>query len=83
MVKVRYGSGPRFDPLLKEKGGWIAGEARGQDVEIAEAVIEALVEASQQISKRDLNPFKEQIGEILPNNLERNLWEHTNTKSSG
>ena len=72
-AKVRYGSGPRFDPLLEEKGGWIVGEARGQDAEMAEAVIEALVEASQQISERDLNPFKEQIGEILPSNLERNF----------
>ena len=45
-AKVRFGSGPRFDPLLEEKGGWIAGEARGQDVEMADVVIEALVEAS-------------------------------------
>ena len=72
-AKVRYESGPRFDPLLEEKGGWIAGEARGQDVGMLEAVIEALVEVSQQISERDLNPFKEQIGEILPSNLERNF----------
>ena len=72
-AKVRHGSGPRFDPLLEERGGWIAGEARGHDVEMAEAVMEALVEASQQISERDLNPFKEQIGEILPSNLERNF----------
>ena len=42
-------------------------------MEMAEAVIEALAEASQQISERDLNPFKEQIGEILPSNLERNF----------
>ena len=46
-AKVRYGSGPRFDPLLEEKGGWIVGEAREQDVEMTEEVIEALVEASQ------------------------------------
>ena len=74
-AKVRYGIGPRFDPLLEEeeKGGWIAGEARAQDVEMADAVIEALAEASQQISERDLNPFKEQIGEIFPSNLERNF----------
>ena len=38
-----------------------------------EAVIEVLVEASKQISGDQLNPFKEQAGEILPGNMERNF----------
>ena len=70
--KVRYGSGPRFDPMLEEKGGWVAGEGPRQDAEMTEAVIEILAEASQQIGG-DLNPFKGQCGEILPPNLERSF----------
>lgn len=58
---------------MKEKGGWIAGEARRQDIVMEDAVIEELVEASQQISRGDLNPFKEHIGEIHPVNLERSF----------
>lgn len=37
--KVRFGSGPRFDPMLEEKGGWVAGEGPRHDVEMGEAVI--------------------------------------------
>ena len=70
--KVRFGSGPRFDPMLEEKGGWVAGEGPRQDVEMAEAVIEILAEASQQ-NGEDVNPFKGQCGEILPPNLERSF----------
>ena len=29
--KVRFGGGPKFDPLLEEKGGWIVGEAQRHD----------------------------------------------------
>lgn len=68
--KIRYGSGPRLNPLLEERGGWIAGEAQKHDTEMADSVIEVMAEASQQIVG-DLNPFKEQLGEILPPNLER------------
>ena len=32
--KVRYGSGPRFDPLMEEKGGRISGDAPKYDVEM-------------------------------------------------
>ena len=71
--KVRFGGGPRFDPMLEEKGGWIAGEDPKRDEEMAVAVIEALAQASQQIWEGQLNPFKEQVGEILPTNLERNF----------
>lgn len=39
---------------------------------MAEAVIEVMAEASQ-TTMGDLNPFKEQYGEILPPNLERNF----------
>lgn len=71
--KVRYGNAPRFDPMMEEKGGWIAGEARRQDVVMEEAVLEELAEASQHIAKGNLNPFKGHSGEILPNNLERSF----------
>lgn len=70
--KVRYGSGLRFDPLLEERGGWIAGEAQKRHMEMADAVIEVMAEASQTILG-DLNPFKEEYGEILPSNLEKNF----------
>lgn len=58
--------------MLEEKGGWVAREGPRQDVEMADALIEVLAEASQQI-RGDLNPFKGQCGEILPSNLERNF----------
>ena len=45
-TKVRYGCAPRFDPMMEEKGGWIAGEARRTDVEMEDAVIEGMAEAS-------------------------------------
>ena len=72
-AKVRYGSGSRFDPMMEEKGGWIVGEAPKQDVEISEVEIKIIAEASQHISDGELNPFKEQVGEMLPTNLERNF----------
>lgn len=42
-------------------------------MEMPDVMIEVLVEASKQISGGDLNPFKEQTGEILPSNLGRNF----------
>ena len=42
-------------------------------MEMAEALIEGMVQQSQLISKGDLNPFKGQSGEILPLNLERSF----------
>ena len=71
--KVRYGNAPRFDPMMEERGGWIAGEAPRQDIEMEDAVIEGLAEASHQIVGVDLNPFKGHSGEILPSNLERSF----------
>lgn len=72
-AKVRFGNGPRFDPMMEERGGWIAREAPRQDIEMEEAVIEGLAEARHQISRGDLNPFKGHIGEILPSDLERSF----------
>ena len=70
--KIRHGSGPRFDPLLEERGRWIAGEAQKHDIEMADDVIGVMTQANQQIVG-DFNPFIEQFGEILPPNLERNF----------
>ena len=67
--KVRYGNASRFDPMMEERGGWIAGEASHQDIEMEDAMIEGLAEASHQILGGDLNPFKGHSGEILPSNL--------------
>lgn len=53
---------PRFDPMLEEKGGWIAGEDPKRDEEMAEAVFEVLAEASNHVHEGHLNPFKEQVG---------------------
>ena len=72
-AKVRYGTGPRFDPMMEERGRWKVGEAQQQDVAMPDAVIELMAEANNQISTDELNPFKEQIGEVLPPNLERNF----------
>jgi len=72
-TKVRYGGEPRFDPMLEERGGWVAGEGPKGDTVMSEAIIEVLAEASKQISGNQLNPFKEQYGEILPGKLERNF----------
>ena len=41
-AKVRYGVVIRFDPIMEERGGCIAGEAHRQDVEMSDAVIEIL-----------------------------------------
>ena len=72
-AKVRYGTGPRCDPMMEERGRWKVGEAQQQDVAMPDAVIDLMAEANNQISKGELNPFKEQIGEVLPPNLERNF----------
>ena len=71
--KVRYGYAPHFDPMMEEKGGWIAGETQRQDIEMEEAMIEGLAEASHQTSGGDLNPFQGHSGKILPSNLERSF----------
>ena len=71
--KVRYGNASRFDPMMEERGGWIAGEAPRHDIKMEDAVIEGLVEASQRIEGGDFNPFKGHSGEILPSNLERSF----------
>ena len=63
----------RFDPMLEERGGWVAGEGPKVDAVMSDVVIEVLAEASNQISRDLLNPFKEQVGEVLPTNLERNI----------
>lgn len=44
--KVRFGGGLRFDPLLKERGGGIAGEDPKRDEVMTEAVIEVLAKVS-------------------------------------
>ena len=49
-AKVRFGNAPRFDPMMEERGGWIAGEAPRQDIEMEDAVIEGLSKARHQIS---------------------------------
>ena len=59
--------------MLEERGGWVAGEGPKGDAVMSEAVIEVLAEASKQILGDQLNPFKEQAGEILPSNMERNF----------
>ena len=71
--KVRYGAGTRFDPMMEERGGWIAGEAQPQDAVMTDAVIEVLVEANQQIEGKNPNPFKGYKGEVLPSNMERSF----------
>ena len=59
--------------MLEEKGGWVTGEDPKRDEEMAEAVIEVLAQASNHVHEGQLNPFREQVGEILPTNLERNF----------
>ena len=59
--------------MLEEKGGWVAGEDQRKDEEMAEAVIEVLAQASNHDNEDHFNPFREQVGEILPTNLERNF----------
>lgn len=59
--------------MMEERGGWTSGEARRHDVDMPDVVIEVLAETSKLTSKGDHNPFKQQIGEVLPSNLERNF----------
>ena len=73
MEKVRSGGGERFDPMLEERGGWVAGEDPKRDEEMVEAVIEVLAQASDHDHEGHFNPFREQVGEVLPTNLERNF----------
>ena len=72
-AKVRYGTGMRFDPMMEERGRWKVGEAQQQDAAMPDAIVDLMAEANNQISNGELNPFKEQIGEVLPPNLERNF----------
>lgn len=44
-----------------------------QDQEMADAVIAVLAEASQSTSEDYLNPFRAQLGETLPSNVELNF----------
>lgn len=44
VAKMCFGGGPRFDPLMEEKGGWIVREAQQHDVEMADVVIEVKAE---------------------------------------
>ena len=69
VVEPCYGSGPRFDPMMEERKGWIIGEVPRNDVE---DMIEVLAEASKH-TLEDINPFKAQLGEILPTIVERNF----------
>lgn len=55
--KVRNGGGVCFDPLLKERGGQIVGEAPQHDMEMLDVVISVMVDASQGALKDYLNPF--------------------------
>ena len=72
--KVRFGGGPRFDPLLEEKGGWIAGEGNRHDEIMADAMIEVMAEERSQISDKDPKiPFRGQSGEVLTAHLERSF----------
>ena len=70
---MRFGNGPRFDPLLEERGGWISGDVPKHDVVMIDAVIEVLAKVNSKGAGGKFNPFKEQSGEILPSNLERNF----------
>jgi hypothetical protein len=73
VAKVRYRIGSRFDPMMEERGRWKAGAGEQQDVVMSDAVIDLMAEANNQISKGELIPFKEQIGEVPPPNMERNF----------
>ena len=43
VAKPRYGSNPRFDPMMKEREGWTIGEATRNDVEDTIALHNALM----------------------------------------
>ena len=58
---------------LEHWGKWISGDVPKHDVEMTDAVIEVLAEANNQGSGDELNPCKEQHGEDLPSNMERNF----------
>lgn len=56
---------------MEEREGWISREKQRRDVEMTDAMIKVMVEASQQIDGGDPNPFKWHCGEVLPSNLEQ------------
>lgn len=58
------------------------GKAQRHDVEMEEAVLKGLVEASKQIQGGKLNPIKRQYGEIIPSNLERSFSGFLVTKDA-
>lgn len=72
-AKVCYGHVQRFDPMMEEEGSWIAGVEKKHDVEMEDAILEGLAEASQQSGGGNLNPFKGHNGEILPLDMERSF----------
>ena len=47
--KVRNGHMARFDPMLEERGGWVAGEGPKVDAVMSDDVIEVLATRSQEI----------------------------------
>lgn len=65
-------SGARFDPTMEE-GGRTKGMVQKQDEEMVEAVIETPAEANKPTAKGGFNLFQAQKGEILLENLERNV----------
>ena len=72
-TKVRYEYTPLYDPMMEEEGFWISRAARRNAVEMEDAVLEGLAEASQQLGGGDLNPFNGYNDEILPSHLERSF----------
>ena len=72
-AKVQYGIGSRFDPMMEERGIWTTTAPQHRDVDMPKAMIKELATANNQISKGELNPFNEQIVEVLPPNVERNF----------
>lgn len=64
--KVRHGRGPRFYQMLEEKRGWIVGKMSMPYEKMLEVVREGMAQGSKQASNGRLNPFQEQLVEILP-----------------
>lgn len=56
MAKVRYGGGERFDPMMDERGGWIASEKPRQDAKMEEAMIKNMAQGQLTIIKRRTQP---------------------------
>lgn len=69
--KVRNESGMRFDLVVDRKGEWISGECL--DIEMSQTMIGIMDEANQGALNNALMPFRAQISEILPLNVENNF----------